>query len=198
MTHRANMSTRPPIMKANSTCNAWAKDHYCQAKAGLNTNHEGKGRCRTHGGAGGRHKDVHLLYSKATAEEIEIEKYERYFKKPQQAYTALKTEAKKRDTNFELSFADFLCFWDKPCFYCGDALKGSHLDRVDNDKKIGYTKENAVPCCIMCNRMKLNHTVSDFVNQCEKVVKKQLITKYNEIKRLRRLMKPLRLTPKEP
>ena len=44
---------------------------------------------------------------------------------------------------------------DKECYYCHYYKKEevNGIDRVDNTK--GYTKENSVSCCEMCNRIKL-------------------------------------------
>jgi hypothetical protein len=44
--------------------------------------------------------------------------------------------------------------WQKPCHYCGAELP-LHivgLDRVDNAR--GYTRDNIVPCCALCNDAK--------------------------------------------
>lgn len=42
---------RPQKKEATDTCNAWAKDHYCNNPAGMGTQHVGNGRCKFHGGA---------------------------------------------------------------------------------------------------------------------------------------------------
>ena len=52
----------------------------------------------------------------------------------------------------------------KPCFYCGNINNTLGIDRVDNN--IGYTKENAVSCCGICNIMKMSSTFEDFINRC--------------------------------
>ena len=52
----------------------------------------------------------------------------------------------------------------KPCFYCNNINNTLGIDRIDNN--IGYTKENAVSCCGICNRMKMNSTFNDFLNRC--------------------------------
>ena len=89
-------------------------------------------------------------------------------------YSVYKRGAIKRDLLFELSFDQFLDLSQKNCWYCGlepTNLKHSYfdngdftyqgIDRIDNTK--GYTIENCVPCCIMCNRSKLNCSYEDFV-----------------------------------
>jgi hypothetical protein len=41
------------------------------------------------------------------------------------------------------------------------------VDRVDNTK--GYTLANSVPCCKVCNRMKMAMTKDDFLTHIRKV-----------------------------
>ena len=52
------------------------------------------------------------------------------------------------------------------CAYCGDEGRG--IDRIDSGK--GYTPENTVACCTMCNQMKLNHDESEWVAQMKKIL----------------------------
>ena len=43
---------------------------------------------------------------------------------------------------------------EQPCYYCGksfDQLSG-WLDRIDNN--IGYKKDNILPCCKFCNKLR--------------------------------------------
>lgn len=42
---------------------------------------------------------------------------------------------------------------NKECYYCGDT-KNLGCDRIDNT--IGHTKNNCIPCCPICNRVRLN------------------------------------------
>ena len=41
------------------------------------------------------------------------------------------------------------------------------IDRVDSSK--GYTLDNCVPCCSICNTMKLNYTLQEFSDHITKV-----------------------------
>ena len=41
--------------------------------------------------------------------------------------------------------------------------------RIDSSK--GYTLDNVVPCCWMCNNMKHNYDQDKFLEHCEKVYK---------------------------
>ena len=76
--------------------------------------------------------------------------------------------AKKRELNFLLSLFDFISLITKPCAYCGETNLYNGVDRVDNTK--GYTLDNCVPCCTVCNRMKRCMTVAEFKKHCKKVV----------------------------
>jgi hypothetical protein len=85
-------------------------------------------------------------------------------------YATYRVNALKRGLVFELSFEDFLKFWQQPCHYCGDSIETIGLDRVDNTK--GYSPDNVVSCCTRCNRMKLKEAYADFIDRCIKVAKK--------------------------
>lgn len=76
--------------------------------------------------------------------------------------------AKDRNKSFELTFEEFIQFWQKPCYYCGSPMEGIGLDRVDNNK--GYLLNNVVPCCRLCNTIKGTMTVSNFIQHIRKIV----------------------------
>lgn len=81
--------------------------------------------------------------------------------------------ARTRGLCWELTDEDFDQLTSLPCFYCGQppsavrVLKGgstftfSGIDRMDNE--IGYTAENAVPCCKMCNKAKRDVPFDEFL-----------------------------------
>jgi len=71
---------------------------------------------------------------------------------------------------FGLTFNEFMEFWQLPCWYCGRSIETIGIDRIDNAK--GYCKENCVPCCVVCNRMKSSHTKEEFLDTCRRIVKK--------------------------
>lgn len=83
-------------------------------------------------------------------------------------YSKYKTNAKDRNLSFNLTFEKFVSYWQQPCYYCGDRIKTIGLDRVDNKK--GYTKDNIVPCCEWCNKMKWIYTREEFLEHCKKVI----------------------------
>jgi hypothetical protein len=62
--------------------------------------------------------------------------------------------AYKNGRTFELSSSQFQAIVLKPCHYCGfqKSEQCIGIDRSDNQK--GYTTDNCVPCCKLCNRIK--------------------------------------------
>ena len=96
------------------------------------------------------------------------EKYQ-YHKQPKYKYARYEYNAIKRGLVFELTIDEFNSFWNTNCSYCNEPIQGIGIDRKDNN--IGYTKENCIPCCTICNFMK--HTLShkDFINKCLQISK---------------------------
>ena len=72
-------------------------------------------------------------------------------------YRTYKKAAKQRDIEFNLTIEEFNIFWQKDCHYCGDPILTIGVDRVDSSE--GYTLINCVPCCTICNKIKLNHNL---------------------------------------
>lgn len=88
---------------------------------------------------------------------------------PKGRYTIYKTSAKQRDLSFDLSFEEFCSFWQADCSYCGGAIATIGLDRVDSDK--GYQLDNVVPCCTMCNSMKLDYSEGEWLDKMLTILK---------------------------
>jgi hypothetical protein len=100
-----------------------------------------------------------------------------------------KRGSKDRGLSFEISKEDFLEYTQMNCHYCGKkpaniskpVIKGKKagfiyngLDRKDPD--MGYSKENCVPCCWQCNRMKARLQYNDFI----KIIKNIYDHTYNQ------------------
>ena len=96
-------------------------------------------------------------------------------------YPFYRHSAKHRNLSFELSRNEFNSIILKNCYYCGsypsNVSKSGHnngdfiysgIDRMNNE--IGYTLENCVPCCIICNRAKNNLSFNEFLNWISKLV----------------------------
>ena len=90
-----------------------------------------------------------------------------------QKYTQYLTAAQKRNYGFDLTKEEFNGFWQKPCHYCGGAIETIGLDRVDST--MGYSIDNVVPCCSVCNRMKTDHTVEEFLEHVQKIYKMMIL-----------------------
>lgn len=82
-------------------------------------------------------------------------------------YTKYKERAKALGRDFELTKEDFEDLEFQHCTYCGD-LEPAGFDRVDSD--LGYTKDNSVPCCTFCNRLKLDHPLDEWLAKLEQIV----------------------------
>ena len=78
-----------------------------------------------------------------------------------------KLRSPKRGLVFELKLEDFINATNKPCYYCNEEYDSIGFDRLDSN--IGYTVENSVPCCTMCNMMKRKYNIDDFINKCKKI-----------------------------
>jgi hypothetical protein len=112
---------------------------------------------------------------KKSIEEKKLRIRKKYPKKPKTLkdlqkgrFYQVRKSAKDRNKPFDLTFEEFIQFWQVPCYYCGSAMKGIGLDRVDNTK--GYLLDNVVPCCRLCNTIKGVMSLSEFVNHIRKIL----------------------------
>lgn len=67
-----------------------------------------------------------------------------------------------RGIEFRLSFDEFMVYWKAKCFYCSYSIFTIGLDRIVNSK--GYTPDNVVPACAVCNKMKNDMSQSVFLS----------------------------------
>ena len=90
------------------------------------------------------------------------------------------SSAKRRGHIYNLTEEQFVEITQKDCFYCGEkpnniikrnGYNGDYIhngiDRIDNTK--GYTINNVVPCCKICNQAKHKLSLQEFKNWVEKV-----------------------------
>lgn len=94
-----------------------------------------------------------------------------YFQSPKGKFAIYKGGAKQRGIEFRISLEEFKSFVGSPCFYCGSEMNYIALDRVNND--FGYSKENCVSCCTICNLMKRTFSKDIFIEYCLKIVRHQ-------------------------
>ena len=94
-----------------------------------------------------------------------------------------KMGAFNRGLTWELTDDEFKQIISQPCYYCGelphpiqslrrythvkDELYVNGIDRLNSDD--GYTISNSVPCCSMCNKMKLDFSLDKFILQVKKI-----------------------------
>lgn len=90
--------------------------------------------------------------------------------------------AMSRNHTFELSKEKFRELTKGNCYYCNavpnrvftnsglckSSYTSNGIDRVDN--AVGYTVENCVTCCKVCNGMKSNYSHDEFIAQCRIIV----------------------------
>lgn len=99
-----------------------------------------------------------------------------------EVYGNYKRNAKSRNLDFILTKEEFYKITKENCFYCGVEAKQIYkayessipyiyngIDRIDNS--LGYILENCVPCCGLCNQMKMNETLEKFEDQIRRIYK---------------------------
>lgn len=95
-------------------------------------------------------------------------------------YSRYKLSARRKKLEFFLSKEVFNKLINQNCYYCGvqpEALHVQHkcssrinyngIDRVDST--LGYTIDNCVPCCKVCNTMKMSLPQDDFYRHIKKI-----------------------------
>jgi len=124
-----------------------------------------------------------------------------YYLEDQSAFnrvlSKIKRSAEKRNIKWSLTDNQARDLFSQPCYYCGakpriheylrkegfaSDFPYNGIDRVDNSK--GYSVDNTVPCCTVCNFMK--HTLSKdiFEKQVFRIYKHlNLQDKYKEKRR---------------
>lgn len=89
---------------------------------------------------------------------------------PQRKLYKTKKNASLRGIPFEIEDDQAMSLTDQECFYCGipstDELRNG-IDRLDNT--IGYTTDNCVSCCGVCNNMKHCLDVCTFIERCSQI-----------------------------
>lgn len=93
-------------------------------------------------------------------EEYEIDK------KARNTLLKFKNGASARNFEFSISDNDAIKLLMEPCYYCGESISYG-LDRIDSTK--GYTYDNVVPCCGICNIMKNKFPLNTFMDKVNKI-----------------------------
>lgn len=81
-------------------------------------------------------------------------------------YDKYKARIEHKGKEMNLTVSEFENLLSQPCTYCGTNEKIG-VDR--SDSSLGYSLENAVPCCFMCNIMKHAHSLDSFITQIKRI-----------------------------
>ena len=102
------------------------------------------------------------------------------------ALRSMKSNAQKRGILWDLSDAETKVLMQDKCHYCGGGLSNvsmrpdgdqngafyyNGIDRVDSD--YGYSLDNVVSCCSICNRAKSNLPLQDFKTWIRRLIEYQ-------------------------
>lgn len=98
-----------------------------------------------------------------------------------EVYAIYENSSRLRKYEFKLTKEDFKILTSQNCYYCDsppsnriirrrqkESYTYNGLDRVDNNK--GYDLDNVVPCCIICNEMKMSMGQQDFIEHLYKML----------------------------
>jgi len=74
-----------------------------------------------------------------------------------------RTTAKRNCREWSISLAEFTAFVTASCHYCGTepGILLNGIDRKDNSQ--GYTLQNSLTCCRICNYAKRDSSYADFL-----------------------------------
>ena len=87
-------------------------------------------------------------------------------------FSFLRGRAKRKNFEFTLTKIDFAHLISTPCVYCGELQENFNgVDRINSNK--GYTKDNCVSCCKLCNYMKNKYSEEIFKKHVDKIYKYQ-------------------------
>ncbi len=103
------------------------------------------------------HRKYNIEYKERNYELSQTDEYK---------FKQYKFASKRRSYEFKLAKDAFIKLFHSNCSYCGQE-DSRGIDRIDN--KIGYTNENSVPCCEICNKMKWKLNVEDFLSHVKKI-----------------------------
>jgi hypothetical protein len=99
-------------------------------------------------------------------------------------HTQYKNRAKSSKLEFDLTIEEFGVLLSGNCYYCNDKetstyrfrrkvgtiteYKYNGIDRIDSSK--GYTKDNCLTCCSVCNYMKLDSSIDSFMHKVKQIM----------------------------
>jgi len=93
---------------------------------------------------------------------------------PPIGYVHLQYLANKKGLPFTLSMEEYSGIYDNVCDCCGTVNKGNNITLAIKDIAIGYTKDNCIPLCSTCAKMKGNKDYSLFIANIKEIYIYQL------------------------
>lgn len=110
-------------------------------------------------------------------------------------YIHYKGHARDKGREFNLTYKDFQNITHCNCYYCNaeptyvpqlkkycknsEPQKLNGVDRIDSTK--GYTLDNCVPCCALCNQMKSNIEQETFLKQIAKIYNYRNVQRLSQV-----------------
>jgi len=153
----------------------------CYNTKGYSTTHRAKKMEEDPVGYRAHNAAVHLAWGHNNPEKLQEQKNlnkvnaDRRFKS---LVTYVRSKSKKSDVPLEdlINMEDGEAMQDKmelACHYCGETpvpgISLNGLDRVDSRQ--GYTDANTVPCCSICNDMKITFSMTEFIDSVRRIAK---------------------------
>jgi len=103
-----------------------------------------------------------------------LERNKKHSKTFEGRYSKIKTQAKYRKKDFNISKEFYRNLLEKLCHYCNSNFDGGiWADRIDNS--LGYTESNILPACGTCNRIR-----NTFLTVAEMKIAMQAILNYRK------------------
>lgn len=86
-------------------------------------------------------------------------------------FNKAKSQAVDRNLSWSITLEQYKNLRDQNCSYCSQPLPpaGVGLDRINSDK--GYVLSNVVPCCSMCNSVKMHFSIKQLITHLPKMLK---------------------------
>lgn len=121
-----------------------------------------------------KYKGYYYKYNKKYKQTLKGKERDKIYQQSKKGrFNRYKIDSKRRKIIFNLTFNDFLTFWQVPCYYCKNNIETIGLDRINSN--IGYQLNNIISCCYSCNVMKSNMNQIDFINKCYIIGKLKII-----------------------
>ena len=70
---------------------------------------------------------------------------------------------------FDITIEEYEKLCSEECYMCGKVTCKTHVNGIDRiDNNIGYNKDNCLPCCYECNKLKGEYEIKDLIcKMCE-------------------------------